>query len=192
MKLFANIKNKIDAEPIEKIRDTILEGIPLSFFPSIYALFVILINIGIALLAALYSGDVSDLPNILIRIFAIIPKAAVIVFAMTLLYYLVVNNFLKKCVYPRIREDIRENPERKTEYNLNMGITPWWAFAAVFILLIFDAAIFDQSVFASYKSALLIYFNISMTLPTVSYFTIKWIWPLHFRKAIIRDANTKR
>lgn len=186
MKLFTKIKNKIDAQPIEEIRESMKKEVPLNFFPSIYALIVVLINIGLALIAAFNPGDVSEITDIVLGIFAVIPKSAILVCAFNLIYYLFMNNFFKICIYPRIRQDIRENPELQTKYELKTETTPWEAIFCVIVLLVIDAAIFSLPVFAEYESVFLIYFNVSLTLPTVSYFCTKWIWPLQFKKAIKR------
>lgn len=184
---FRKLIELIDDQPLEEFRkDYCPLTVPHDQFFRIYALAVLLINICILLMVTFFPVMLTETPAAIINLFNIIAHAAVLISVIAYpLFFLVCNHFLKKKVYPRIRQDIRENPEMISRYKCNAPIFSVESLFIVAILLIFDAAVFSfHPAFLPYQSALYVSFLICVVFPPISAFFCSVIWEHTFMKQI--------
>lgn len=188
MKFLNNALKEIKEQPIEEFRKEYYPlTVPHDQFYRIYALAVLLINIVVLFMVTFFPAMLTDTPESIVDLFSLTAYAAVFVSAAYPIFFILCNHVLKKAVYPRIRQDIKENPEMITRYKCTAPGYNAESLFIVAILLILDATVISMHpAFLPYQSFLTLSSFISVILPLSSAIICCELWERTFRKQILK------
>lgn len=186
MKILDKYIEKINSMPIEQFRSEAKDmNLKAEELLRLHPLILVLLNIALALVASFRECSLSEIAPTLLSLFDVSVKASIFIAVGIPIYAAVVHHICSRSIYPRIREDIKENPETITNYKIIFGDPEPTAVITTVFLILIDAAIFSLPTFAAFP------YSITFMLacngaPLLSFIITDTIWQRINRKEINR------